>query len=134
MEKLLVVVADYVNMAENHKLNIMGLFNEINPLDYPYHHPSMYLVFKMRAELGEYNTTKTVTVKLLDGDAHELLAIPQEIKIPDIKEGKRPEINGVVGFNNLEFAKEGNYVFVVLVNGDHKGEVSIIANPPRKQG
>jgi hypothetical protein len=134
MEKLLVVVADYANMTDNHKLNIMGLFNEINPPVYPYRHPSMFLIFKMRAELGEYGTTKTLTVKLFDADGHELLAIPQEIKIPEIKDGKRPEINGVLGLNNLLFEKEGNYVFVILANGDPKGDVSIIANPLQKQG
>jgi len=131
MEKLLVVVADYANMTVNQKLNIMGLFNELNPPAYPYRHPTLFLIFKMRAELGEYDTTKTFTVKLYDADGNELLAIPQEIKVPTIKAGRRPEINGVICLNNLEFIRPGNYVFVVLVNGDHKGEVSIIANPAR---
>ncbi len=134
MEKLLVVVADYANMTENHKLNIMGLFNELNPPAYPFRLPSMFLIFKLRAELGEYGKTKTFTVKLYDADAHELLAIPQEIKIPEVKEGKRPEVSGVICLNNLEFAKEGNYVFVIFVNDDPKGEVSIIANPIQKPG
>jgi hypothetical protein len=133
MESLLVVIADYANEAQNHKLNIMGIFNEINPPVYPYRLPTMYLVFKLRPQLGEYNTKKTVTVKLMDADGHELMAIPQEITIPDIKGGKRPELQGVIGLNNLEFSKEGTYIFVILVNGDPKGETSIIANPASPQ-
>jgi hypothetical protein len=134
MEKLLVVVADYANITGNGKLNIMGIFNEINAISYPYVHPSMFLIFKFRSELGEFNTTKQVIIKLVDGDGKTLLEIPQDIKIPEIKEGKRPEINGVLSLNNLVFPKEGSYVFVVVVNGDPKGNVSIVANPPHKQG
>ena len=129
MESLLVVIADYANQAENHKLNIMGIFNELNPPSYPFRLPTMYLVFKLRAQLGEYNTKKTFTVKMMDADGHELMAIPQEITIPDIKNGQRPEVQGVIGLNNLVFSKDGTYVFVILVNGDPKGETSIIANP-----
>jgi len=134
MEKLLLVVADYANMAETHKLNIMGIFNEINPPAYPYNHPSLYLIFKTRAELGEYGTTRTFTIKFMDADGQELLSIPQEIKIPNVVQGRRPEINGVLALNGLPFPKPGRYVFVLLVDRDHKGEVSIEANEPQKQG
>ncbi len=134
MEKLLVVAADYANITGNGKLNIMGIFNEINAISYPYVHPSMFLVFKFRSELGEFNTTKKIEIKFIDGDGKPLLVIPQEIKVPDMKEGKRPEINGVLSLNNLSFPKEGSYVFVVTINGEPKGNVSILANPPRKQG
>ena len=135
MESLLVVVADYANQTGNGKLNIMGIFNELNPPGYPFQLPSMFLVFKLRAQLGEYNTKKTLSVKLMDADGQELLTIPQDITVPNIVGGKRPELQGVIGLNNLVFTKAGTYVFVVLVNGEPKGETSIIANPlPQKQG
>jgi hypothetical protein len=132
MEKLLIVIADYANVTGNNKLNIMGLFNEINPSVYPYYHPSMFLILKMRAELGEYNTSKTIMIKMFEPDGKELLAIQQDFQIPQIQNGKRPEVVGVVQLNNIEFAKPGNYEFVVIVNGDPKGDVTVIANPPQQ--
>ena len=96
----------------------MGIFNELNPPTYPYTHPSLFLIFKLRAQLGEYGTTRTVTVKFMDADGKELLTIPQEIKVPDIVQGKRPEVNGVMALNGLPFPKPGMYNFVVLVDKD----------------
>jgi hypothetical protein len=132
MEKLLLVVADYANMTENKKLNIMGIFNEITPPAYPYSHPSLFLIFKLRAELGEYGTNRTFTIKFMDADGVELLSIPQDLQIPTIVGGKRPEVNGVFGINGLHFPKPGMYNFVILVDRDPKGEVSIQANEPLK--
>jgi hypothetical protein len=134
MEKLLLVVADYANATGTNKLNIMGIFNELNPPAYPYKHPSLYVIFKLRAELGEFGANRTVTIKFMDTDGQELLSIPQEIKVPNITKGKRPEINGVLAVNNLTFPEPGTYNFVLLVDRDHKGEVSIIANQPPQQG
>lgn len=130
METLLIVVADYANMTGNGKLNIMGIFNELNPPSYPYSHPSLYLIFKLRAALGEYGTKRIATVKFMDADGHELLSIPQEINIPEIAKGRRPEINGVLALNGLPFPKPGMYNFVLLIDRDAKGEVSIQANEP----
>jgi hypothetical protein len=130
MEKLLIVVADYANLTGNNKLNVMGIFNELNPPSYPYRHPQMYLIIKLRAELGEFGDTRKVIIKLLDEDGNEMLVVPQQIKIPEMREGKRPEINVMMSFNNLEFPKPGAYQFVVMVDKDHKGEVSIRANEP----
>lgn len=134
MEKLLLVVADYANMTGNHKLNIMGIFNEINPPTYPYVHPSLYVIFKLRAELGEFGTTRTFTIKLMDADGHEILAIPQDITIPNITKGRRPEVSGVLALNNLSFPAPGMYNFVLLVDRDPKAEVGILANAPPNQG
>ncbi len=134
MEKLLLVVADYANLTGNNKLNIMGIFNEITPPAYPYVLPSMFVIFKTRAELGEYGTTRTFTIKFMDADGHDILAIPQEITIPNVVQGRRPEINGVLALNGLPFEKPGRYVFVLMVDRDAKGEVSIEANEPQRRG
>lgn len=130
MEKLLIVVADYANLTDNNKLNVMGIFNEINALSYPYRHPTMYVIVKLRAELGEFGQERLLTVKLLNEDGKELLILPQEFTVPNIEGGRRPEINAIMLLNNLEFPAPGLYQFVVLVDKDFKGDVSIRANEP----
>jgi len=132
MEILLIVAADYANLTGNNKLNIMGIFSDLNPPSYPYEHPSMYLVVKMRPEFIELGDTRTLTVKFIDEDGHELVSMPRQIRIPDIRGGKRPEINGIFSFNNLEIPRPGFYQFAILLDKDHKGSVSIHANPPRQ--
>ena len=131
MEKLLIVAADYANLTGNGKLNVMGIFNELNPHEYPYTHPTMYLVIKLRAELGEFNQKRSLTIKMVDQDGHDLFALPGEFEVPEMKEGRRPEVNVMLSLNNLEFPSPGIYQFIVMVDKDNKGSVSIQANPPK---
>jgi hypothetical protein len=128
MEKLLILVADYANLTGSNKLNVMGIFSELNPPSYPYRLPTMFLIVKLRAELGEFGQSKLLTIKFVDQDGNELMSVAQEMIVPDMIGGRRPELNAIMSFNNLEFPGPGSYQFVVMVDKDYKGEVGVQAN------
>ena len=133
MEVSLAVLADYASVSQEGKLNILGVFGEINPPLLPFALPQMYLVSIYDAGPAEVGTDKTIRIAMLDGDGNELLSLQQAIKVPELKRpGSRITINHVVGMAGVKFDKPGDYAFVILVGGEEKRTVSLHVNEPPK--
>lgn len=128
MRLSLLLVADYANITENGKLNVMGIFQELNSFEFPARHSSMHLVIKLIAELGEFGETQDLKVQLQDEDGKKIFNITGPIKIPDYNDGKKPEVNAILELKDIVFPKPGAYQFVVLVDKDYKGDLTIFAN------
>jgi hypothetical protein len=128
MRLLLLLAADYANVSREGKLNVMGIFNEVNSPDFPARHASMHLIVKLAAELGEYGQSRDLSVVLFDADGTSLLNYAHPIQIPKGERGRRPEVNAILEFKDIVFPKPGPYQFVVLVDRDQKGELTIYAN------
>ena len=124
----LFLVADYANITREGKLNVMGIFNDIYAQTFPARHSSMHLVAKLGAELGEYGQTRDFTVKLLDADANPIFDLAGQFQVPTGRQGRKPEVNLILELKDIVFPKEGTYQFVLLVDKDHKGELSLYVN------
>ena len=128
MKLILFLVADYANITRDGKLNLMGIFNDIYAQNFPARHSSMHLVAKLAAELGEYGQTRDFTVKLLDADGNSIFDLSGQLQVPPGGQGRIPEVNLILELKDITFPKEGFYQFVLLVDKDHKGELSIYVN------
>ncbi len=128
MKKTLFLAADYANITREGKLNVMGIFNDIYAQTFPARHSSMHLVVKLGAELGEYGQVRDFTVKLLDADGNPIFDLSGQIQVPLGGQGRKPEVNLILELKDLVFPKEGMYQFVLLVDKDHKGELSLYVN------
>ena len=62
MDVTLAVLADYANVSQDGKLNIMGIFQEVNPPLLPFTLPQMYLVLSLTAGPAEFNTTRDIRI------------------------------------------------------------------------
>ena len=125
MELLTILIADYANIAEGGKLNVMGIFRNIYAPTFPVKHASMHLVLKLGAELGESGVSHRLTVILEDADGKEKLKLANDIKAPTSLWGQRPEINAIFQFQGIVFEKPGMYQFVIIVDEDYKGYLPI---------
>jgi len=125
---MLFLAADYANITREGKLNVMGIFNDIHSFQFPTRHSAMHLVAKLVAELGEYGQTRDFTVKLLDEDANLIFDLSGQFQVPPGGQGRKPEVNLILELKDLIFPKEGMYQFVLLVDKDHKGELSLYVN------
>src|SRR5574341_1145002 len=134
MKLLAFLAADYANIEQSGKLNVMGIFNDINATAFPVKWPSMHVVVKLGAELGETQATRRVTIKLIDEDGHELVDLSRDIELGPSRAGRMPEFNFIVGLNDIVFPAPGRYEFVVLVDHDSKGEIPIYVNQIGSQG
>ena len=128
MKILLFLVTDYANITREGKLNVMGIFNDIYSHDFPTRHASMHLVAKLGAELGEYGQTRDFTVVLRDEDGNPIFDLSGQFQIPQGERGRKPEVNIILELKDIVFPKPGIYQFALLVEKDHKGELSIYVN------
>jgi hypothetical protein len=125
MELLTILAADYANIAEGGKLNVMGIFRNIYAAKFPAKHASMHLVIKLGAELGETGGNRRLTVLLEDEDGKEILKLSNNVTAPTSPAGQSPEINAIFQFQGIVFQKPGMYQFVVIVDDDYKGYLPI---------
>ncbi len=125
MELLTILAADYANIAQGGKLNVMGIFRNIYARQFPVVHPSMVLIVKLGAELGEYGDERTLTVKLLNADGKEMMRLSNQMRIPEGKGGQRPEVNAIFAINGIRFPEPGRYQFSVQVDKDVKGTLAV---------
>lgn len=138
MELQTILAADYANVAEGGKLNVMGIFRNIFGTSFPAVHPSMFLVVQLKPDFPEYGQQRQLSISLVDEDGKtEVAKVSGEINIPMPVGGQRPEINLTVELKGLVFPKPGRYQFTVLVDKDFKGSLSIdvgkLPEPPQKR-
>ncbi len=122
------LTADYANITGDGKLNVMGIFRDINGSTFPARHSSMHLVLRLTAELGEYGVTRDLFIKLRDTDGNEVMSFSNKINVPQGEGGKIPQVNVILELKDLVFQKPGFYQFIVLVDKDYKGEIPLYVN------
>ncbi len=104
----LLLIADYANKTMDGKLNVMGIFRQVNARKFPAKHPHMVLVIKLQAELGEDTSqARALTVRLLDEDAREIMNLTTKIQFPKRVSELQPEFNAIVNLNNISFPHPG---------------------------
>ncbi len=131
MEVTLAVLADCANLTQEGKLNIMGIFQEVNPPFLPFTLPQMYLIVSFVAGPAEFNSVKNIRIALLDGDGKEMLAFEGQVQVPrPPKSGRRAFINQFVGLNGVKFDRPGDYEFSILIAGETRGTVPLHVNEP----
>ena len=129
MDVNLALVADYANVSQDGKLNIMGIFQEVNPPFLPFQLPQMYLVISFEAGPAEFDSVKNIRVALLDNDGNELLALVGQVQVPrPPRPGRRAFINQVVGLNGVRFVRPGDYEFSILIGGETRGTTPVHVN------
>ena len=124
MEVKLAALADYAHVTKEGKLNVMGLFTNINARVLPWVHPQMLLVWEAEAGPAEWETRKDVEIKLLDEAANQMLSIRGNLEVPRGEPGRPVRMNSIMSFNNVKFDSEGDYVFSILIGGETKENVS----------
>lgn len=137
MEARLLLLADFANVDGVGKLNVIGSFNRIFSQQFPSRHPSMYLVVRIAADLGEFNQERNLAVILFDEDGQEKWKtppIPFKISMP--VGGGTGEFNAVINIQMMPFEKPGRYEFRVSVDRDLKGVIPLdlqLIPPPTEE-
>jgi hypothetical protein len=134
MDVRLAVLADYANVSQDGKLNIMGIFQEVNPPFLPFPLPQMYLVVSFEAGPAEFDSVKNIRIALLDHDGNEMLALEGQVQVPrSPRPGSRAYVNQVIGLNGVAFERSGGYEFAILIGGETRGTVALHINEPMNE-
>lgn len=126
MELTLLLMADYANVTADNKLNVMGIFGNLNARKFPVTHPLMYLIVRLTAGAAEYGREIRLGVKLINEDAtQELVNLETKARVPRGRAGEEVNVNQIIFLRNLKFPEAGFYEFSVLVDHDVKGSVPL---------
>jgi hypothetical protein len=131
MDVTLAVLADYANISKEGKLNILGVFTEVNLPLLPWNLPQMYIVVSMEAGTSEAGIEMPFRILLWDGDGKEILNLEQKVSIPaPSRPGARATINNIIGLAGVPFNKSGEYAFYIHVAGEEKRRIAFRVNEP----
>lgn len=114
----LALVADYANVSQEGKLNIMGIFDQIFADSVPALHPQMQLIVTIVADRGEADKDHSIMIELIDADNTSKLArIEGAVRFGKPPSGEDIRINHILQLNNIAFTKYGEYSFKIHVDG-----------------
>ena len=128
MKLLFFLAADYANISQGNKLNVMGIFNEVNVEKFPVSHPTMFIVVRFAPELGEIGETRQLTLLLHDPDGKEIINMSLPIKVPPAEMGMHHSANAIITLNGVPFRAPGPHRFIVLLDNDQKGLIPLVVN------
>ena len=128
VETKLALLADYANVTRDGKLNLMGVSNTINARALPWVQPQIYVVLQFEVGAADWETEKGIEVQLLDADGNRVSAIQGNVKVARPKVAKPLQVNSIFAINNLKFNKDGEYVFVLRVDGQIEKEIPLRVN------
>ncbi len=135
MDVSLAVLSDFASVTQEGKLNIMGIFGEVNPPGLPFSLPLMYLVIVFDASPAEIGSDKNVRVVMLDGEGREGLRIENTLAVPPGgRPGHRANFNAILALQGVTFQQPGDYQFSILINGEEKRSVPLRVNEPGPMG
>jgi hypothetical protein len=124
MDVKLGLIADYANVSQEGKLNVMGIFSRILAPSFPASHPLLHLVLVFSAQAGEKGLNKDVRIRLLDGDGKSLMELNGQFPIPEAP-GPTVELQQIFAIQMLQFQAPGDYAFHILVNGETKATLPL---------
>ena len=135
MDVTVAVLADYANVSKDGKLNIMGIFQEVNPPVLPFTLPQMYLVLSFSAGPAEFGLARNIRIPLLHSDGQEILALQARMHVPVAQRpGSRAYMNEAIGLAGITFPQAGDYAFHIVVGDDEKAIVPLHVNEPSAGG
>lgn len=115
-------VCDYVSFSEG-KLNILGIFKNINSNSVPVIHPQMFAVVNVKiSKSGKYKQSLKMVNEI---DQTEIFKQDFDLNIEIPKGKKQAEVGTVAQLNNINFINFGKYKIQVFINDKFVDESEI---------
>lgn len=107
------LMADYSNVTQDGKLNILGIFDRLFAVQFPALHRELYLVTSLETENEDDNSTHEMHVQLIDPDGKPITELRGQLHVGVGKQ----VLNQIHVFQDLQFSSAGNYQFNIFLNG-----------------
>ena len=122
MKLLYALLCDNAFLSIDRKVNIIGVFETINAARFPVTHPKFVIVGSIAPDKKNFkmsiNIVEQESGQLVLGDIQE-----REVSLP--KEGGGHNFNFIVEVINSNFAKPGNYLVKISIDGEVIGEIPL---------
>lgn len=136
MDVTLAVLADYANISQEGKLNIMGVFDAIYAETFPTIHPEMKLVVQYEAGTGDGQAVHQIEIQMMDADGRKPMVVNGQVGVGEVHAGFPVKANSILNIRNAQFERPGDFVFNILVDGEVKHQVPLkvlqLMKPPQQ--
>ncbi|GIK66998.1 MAG: hypothetical protein BroJett018_47920 [Chloroflexota bacterium] len=135
MEIKVFLTADFANIDNSGKLNILGIFDSIFAKTFPAIHPQLYIVTKVVFDWGEFGEDRNLVYKLFDPDGKQLMSVDRPFNVPSPKFGQTSEMNFITALRDFPFERPGSYELRLFVDKDYKAvaKIEVKELPPRDE-
>jgi hypothetical protein len=100
MQVRLSALADFASVTREGKVNILGIFDQVNPSKLPFVLPQLFLVLVWEASVAEIGTQRNVKTVLVEADGRQILSLDQSVTVPSpAHPGDRIRLNQIIGLN-----------------------------------
>ncbi len=117
MEVLLFFTADFASADSSGKLNVMGIFTQINAPSLPVIIPQIHIVAQLEFDRSESGQHHIIFLRLYDPEEKELFTIPNEFVVPTSGYTAPVQVNVVNAIQRVLVETPGLY-YVRLFAGD----------------
>jgi len=127
MKVTVAVLADYTNVSQEGKLNILGIFDEVRAPVTPARHPELKLVLRLEVELVELGREHSIEVQCMDEDGGKILEVKGgfTVRKAEGSTARANRVNHVLGFRDLMFPHFGTFTFGVFIDGHNEANVDL---------
>jgi hypothetical protein len=116
------LLADSVQAVRGKLFILGGGWDTLWVRGFPARHPSLAIGLRLRIPTSWHSDEMTLSVELQDADGKSIFPQPlsQRIRMPQNPDPRTTDVGLVRSFtfNNLVFAQEGQYSFVISVDAD----------------
>lgn len=128
MELKFAILADLVSETREGKLNILGIFDNVDGFEEPVIHPRCYLALRFEARVSEGNQ-HALRIGVYDADGQPAVPLSPDLPITFGSVGPGHPFRGqiIMEFTNLKLPRFGDYEFHVLIDGHLKATVPLTA-------
>lgn len=123
MRVSLALLADYANVSREGKLNIMGIFDNVNATSVPTAHGQMQLVLTIEGSAAEAGKDHPMEIELISPTKEPVFKLNGSIHLGKVPTGAPAKANSTIQLNNLVFRQFGRYYFVVTIEGAVREEI-----------
>lgn len=133
MEVKLAVLADAANISKEGKLNVLGVFTQVNATTFPLVWPSMALVIGVEGDVSEAEETHQLTVRIVDEDGNQMVELEGTLGLRKPPDMALPATGGIIlNLRGTQFDKAGIYTFDILIDGRYEDAIPL--HVLKKQG
>jgi hypothetical protein len=123
MRVSLALLADYANVSREGKLNIMGIFDNINASSVPTAHAQMQLVLTVEGSAFEAGKDHPMEIELQAPTGDPVFKVNGTLHFGKAPSEAAVKANSTIQLNNLLFKQFGRYRFVITINGAVLAEI-----------
>ena len=118
MDVSLAAICDAANTDSQGKLNLLGVFDQINVVNFPAKHPQCCVVFRVVFQKGQ-STEQNFVIKFLNKDGESFLpSIKATSSSKCIKFQDKSVLNLIINVKNIKLTRADNFQVELHVNDE----------------